>query len=79
MRPVYTGECMPALSPEAREARLKHQTVKVALELPHDVAMRLRREAAKREESLDFFLRSLLDVVARDKLAGAILDDAPPP
>jgi hypothetical protein len=69
MRPVYTGECMSALSPEARGARLKHQTVKVA--------MRLRREAAKRETTLDYLVRSVLDVVARDKLTTAILDDVP--
>jgi len=37
----------PQLSPEARE-HLRHQTVKVALELEHDVATRLRREAARR-------------------------------
>ena len=77
MRPVYTGECMPALSPEARGARLKHQTVMVALELPHDVAMRLRREAARRETTLDYLLLSVFDVVARDKLTTAILDDGP--
>ena len=37
--------------------------------------MRLRREAAKRETTLDYLVRSVLDVVARDKLTTAILDD----
>jgi predicted subunit of tRNA(5-methylaminomethyl-2-thiouridylate) methyltransferase len=76
MRPVYTGECIPALSPEAREARLKHQTIEITLALvEHAVAVVLRREAARRETTLDYLVRSVLDVVARDKLTGAILDD----
>lgn len=49
--------------------------VKVALELEHDVAVRLRREAASRDVPLDYLVRNLLDVVARDRLVDAVLDD----
>ena len=65
---------MPQFGSEARE-RLRHQTIKVALELEHDVAWRLRRAAAARDVPLDYLLRSVLDVVARDKLVDAVLDD----
>jgi hypothetical protein len=45
------------------------------LELDHAVAVRLRREAARRETTLDYLLRSLLGTIADDKLTTAILDD----
>jgi hypothetical protein len=54
----------------------ERQTVKVALELDHAVAVRLRREAARRETTLDYLVRSLLGTIADDKLTTAILDDA---
>jgi hypothetical protein len=63
---------MPTLATE------KHQRIKVALELEHAVAASLRREAAKRETTFDFLVRSLLDRIASDGLVDAVLDDAPP-
>jgi hypothetical protein len=37
--------------------------------------MALRPEAARRDVSVDRLVRDLLDVIAEDKLATAILDD----
>jgi hypothetical protein len=43
--------------------------------LEHRVAARLRREAARRETTLDYLVRNLLGTIADDKLTTAILDD----
>jgi hypothetical protein len=53
----------------------ERQTVKVALELDHGVAACLRREAARRDTTLDYLLRNLLGTIADDRLTTAILDD----
>jgi hypothetical protein len=45
------------------------------LELEHTVVVRLRREAARRQTTLDYLVRSLLGTIADDKLTTAILDD----
>jgi macrodomain Ter protein organizer (MatP/YcbG family) len=50
-------------------------TVKVALDLEHAVVVRLRREAPRRETTLDYLLRSLLDTIATDQFVTAVLDD----
>jgi hypothetical protein len=48
-----------------------------AIELDHDLVVRFRVEAAKRETTVPQLIRDLLDVIAADGLTTAILDDAP--
>jgi hypothetical protein len=48
-----------------------------AIELEHDLVVRFRVEAAKRETTVPQLIRDLLDVIAADGLTTAILDDAP--
>ena len=50
----------------------------VAIELEHAVVVRLRREAAKRETTLDYLVRNLLGTIAADKLVDAVLNDGWP-
>ena len=52
-------------------------TISIALEIDRAVAVRLRHEAARRETTLDYLVRHLLDVVAAEQLTSAILDDGP--
>ena len=46
----------------------------VKIELPHQTACGLRREAAKRETTLQRLAVELLDLVVDDGLVGAVLD-----
>ena len=46
-----------------------------AIELDHDLVVRFRVEAAKRERTVSQLIRELLDVIAADRLTTAILDD----
>jgi hypothetical protein len=46
-----------------------------AIELDHDLVVRFRVEAAKRDTTVPQLIRDLLDVIAVDELTGAILDD----
>jgi hypothetical protein len=46
-----------------------------AIELEHDIVVRFRVEAAKREKTVPQLIRELLDVIVADKLTNAILDD----
>jgi hypothetical protein len=72
MRPVYTGECMPALSQEARE-RLQHKMV--SIEIEHAIIVCFRREAQRRDVPVTRLIHDLLDVIAHDRLVDAVLDD----
>jgi hypothetical protein len=38
-----------------------------------------RREPGRRDTTLNFLIRTMLDVIATDKLTTAILDDGEPP
>jgi hypothetical protein len=49
-----------------------------AIELDHDLVVRFRAEAAKRETTVPQLIRDLLDVIATDRLTTAILDDGAP-
>lgn len=61
----------PLTGPEAYQ----RNTVALELELDRGVAVCLRREAARRDTTLDYLVHHLLDVIAADGLTGAILDD----
>jgi hypothetical protein len=56
-------------------AQLESRTT--AIELDHDLVLRFRAEAAKRETTVPQLIRDLLDVIVTDGLTTAILDDAP--
>jgi hypothetical protein len=47
------------------------------IEIEHEIVVRFRSEAAKREKTVPQLIRNLLDVIAADGLTAAILDDAP--
>jgi hypothetical protein len=47
------------------------------VEIAHNTVLSLRREAAKRETTVERLARELLDVIAADGLVGAVLDDRP--
>jgi hypothetical protein len=62
---------MPARS-EPKSSPLHNTT---AIELDHDVVVRFRVEAAKRERSVKQLIFELPNVIADDGLTHAILDD----
>jgi len=45
------------------------------IEVDREILVRLRPEAARRNVSVAFLIRDLLDVIVTDNLTGAILDD----
>ena len=45
------------------------------IEVDREILVRLRPEAARRNVSVVFLIRDLLDVIVTDNLTGAILDD----
>jgi len=47
----------------------------VAIGLDRDLLLRLRPEAARRDISVPVLVRTILEVIASDKLTTAILDD----
>jgi hypothetical protein len=46
----------------------------ISIELEHEIAVKFRREAARREMTVQGLVREILDVVATDRLTTAILD-----
>jgi hypothetical protein len=48
---------------------------RTAIEFEHDLVVRFRVEAARREMTVPQLIRDLLDVIAADGLTTAILDD----
>jgi hypothetical protein len=58
-----------------RPESASHLVRTTAIEIEHDLIVRLRPEAAARETTVQNLVRELLDVIASDKLTAAILDD----
>jgi hypothetical protein len=54
-------------------ARPLCQSVSIAIELEHDVAARLRREAARREMPVTRVIHQSLNTIVTDQLTTAIL------
>jgi hypothetical protein len=52
-----------------------HTRPPALVEVDHDLVVRLRPEAARREVSVNRLIRDLLDIIVDDKLTTAILDD----
>ena len=52
-----------------------HPVIEIRAHLPHELATRLRREACKRDTTVDRLIRDLLDTIVQDKLVQAVLDD----
>jgi hypothetical protein len=52
-----------------------YQRQPTIIEIAHETVLGLRREAAKREVTVERLAKDLLDVIASDGLVGAILDD----
>jgi hypothetical protein len=64
------GETPMSNVPEATPQRTQ-----IELDLDASAVSALRREAAKRDVPLRYFLNNLIDIIATDHLATAILDD----
>jgi hypothetical protein len=48
------------------------------VEIAHEVVVSLRREARRRDTTVERLARDLLDIIATDGLVGAVLDDGAP-
>jgi hypothetical protein len=70
--PPATASSTPTRS-ELESSPLRTTTI----EIEHDVIVKLRIEAARREKTVQQLIRTLLDVIVTDRLTTAILDDAP--